>query len=199
MPSKTFFNLPEGKRNTLLAAAREEFTRVSFAQASINKIIQQAGIPRGSFYMYFEDKEDLFRYLIQQSGSIIFQRLEQRIYAVQGDLLLALRNLIDDAALNATPSQLKELFDIFHCNADLQPGAILSYLEPQNMLSELLLHIDWSNFNIPDDEAKGDLLHMLASITGPALMEVAFGSHPLQARRRYLSQLNLLAQGIQAP
>ena len=64
MPSATFFHLPEEKRQTLLAAARSEFTRVSYDQASINKIIQAAGIPRGSFYMYFDDKDDLFRYLV---------------------------------------------------------------------------------------------------------------------------------------
>ena len=64
MPSATFFNLPGEKRRRLLDAAWEEMTAVSFDKVSINRIIQDAGIPRGSFYQYFTDKLDLFRFLL---------------------------------------------------------------------------------------------------------------------------------------
>ena len=50
MPKSTFFRLPEEKRGRLMDAAWAEFTRVSFAEASINRIIRSAQIPRGSFY-----------------------------------------------------------------------------------------------------------------------------------------------------
>ena len=60
MPSKTFLNLPEEKRQKLLKAATDEFSNTSFFDASINKIINNANISRGSFYMYFEGKEELF-------------------------------------------------------------------------------------------------------------------------------------------
>ena len=49
MPSKTFFHLPAEKRERLLLAAEEEFARVPYAEASINRMIRAAGIPRGSF------------------------------------------------------------------------------------------------------------------------------------------------------
>ena len=64
MPTQTFFRLPSEKRERLTEAAWEEFTRVPFSEASINRIIRGAQIPRGSFYQYFEDKEDLFVHLI---------------------------------------------------------------------------------------------------------------------------------------
>ena len=63
MPSDTFFRLPEAKRERLMEAAWDEFTAVRCSDASINKIIRSAGIPRGSFYQYFADKDDLFLYL----------------------------------------------------------------------------------------------------------------------------------------
>lgn len=66
MPSKTFFHLPAEKRERLLLAAEEEFARVPYAEASINRMIRAAGIPRGSFYMYFRDKEELFHYLLKR-------------------------------------------------------------------------------------------------------------------------------------
>ena len=42
-----------------------ELTTVRFADISINRIIATAHIPRGSFYQYFEDKEDLIHFLLE--------------------------------------------------------------------------------------------------------------------------------------
>lgn len=66
MPKQTFFNLPEEKRNLLCVCALNEFEVHSFDQASINRIVEAAGIAKGSFYQYFDDKKDLFLYLIQE-------------------------------------------------------------------------------------------------------------------------------------
>mgnify|MGYP005800665767 FL=1 len=64
MPTQRFFNLKEEKRKAILDAAVCEFTRVPLSEVSINKIIKAADISRGSFYTYFEDKEDLARYML---------------------------------------------------------------------------------------------------------------------------------------
>ena len=69
MCSETFLRLPEEKRTRFLDAAWEEFTKVPFTEASINKIVLRAKIPRGSFYQYFTDKKELFAYLIDRNGA----------------------------------------------------------------------------------------------------------------------------------
>jgi AcrR family transcriptional regulator len=48
-------------RGQLLAAAREVFSRVDFADARITEITRTAGVSTGSFYSYFTAKEDVFR------------------------------------------------------------------------------------------------------------------------------------------
>ena len=50
MPKQTFFNLPEEKKQTLIAAAEIEFSKVPLMKASVANIIKIAGIPRGRFY-----------------------------------------------------------------------------------------------------------------------------------------------------
>lgn len=70
MPKETFFNLHEAKRQAICQAALAEFAAHSFKQASINRIVAQAGIAKGSFYQYFDDKKDLFLYLLQQAGEV---------------------------------------------------------------------------------------------------------------------------------
>lgn len=65
MPKETFFNLPEDKRTLICQVAIDEFAAHSFDRVSINRIVARSGIAKGSFYQYFENKHDLFLYLLQ--------------------------------------------------------------------------------------------------------------------------------------
>ena len=61
MPKETFLKLPEEKKNKIIKAAKKEFERVPFEQTKKKNIVEDAEIARGSFYQYFESKEDLLR------------------------------------------------------------------------------------------------------------------------------------------
>lgn len=73
MPKDTFFNLPEEKREKILDAAMLEFEHNSYENASINQIVAKSGISKGSFYQYFEDKKDLYKYILSM---IVSKKLE---------------------------------------------------------------------------------------------------------------------------
>jgi AcrR family transcriptional regulator len=64
MPKQTFFNLPQEKRETIMNAAVEEFAEFGLENASTNRIVKNSGIAKGSFYQYFEDKQDVFMHLL---------------------------------------------------------------------------------------------------------------------------------------
>ena len=64
MPKQTFLNLPEEKRETIMNAAVEEFADYGLENASTNRIVKNSGIAKGSFYQYFEDKQDVFMHLL---------------------------------------------------------------------------------------------------------------------------------------
>jgi AcrR family transcriptional regulator len=68
MPKDTFFNLTEAKKQKIFDAAVDEFSQRRFSEASINQIVKNAEISRGSFYQYFKNKEDLYLYVLQQIG-----------------------------------------------------------------------------------------------------------------------------------
>lgn len=86
MPTATFFRLPEEKRERLINAGWGELTQARFAEVSINRIIAAARIPRGSFYQYFEDKEDLIRYLLEDMRTYFVELLRSILIQAQGDL-----------------------------------------------------------------------------------------------------------------
>lgn len=64
MPKQTFYNLPEEKRKAIVNAAIDEFAEYGFESASINRMVANSGISKGSFYQYFEDKRDVFMHLL---------------------------------------------------------------------------------------------------------------------------------------
>lgn len=64
MPKQTFFNLKEDKRNKIIHAAIDVFAENIYEHANLSDIIKKAKIPRGSFYQYFEDKKDLYLFIL---------------------------------------------------------------------------------------------------------------------------------------
>jgi AcrR family transcriptional regulator len=64
MPKNTFLNLNREKQNRIVEAAIDEFSSNPYEIASINQIVKNSDIAKGSFYQYFENKEDLYRYII---------------------------------------------------------------------------------------------------------------------------------------
>lgn len=84
IPKETFYNLPEEKRQLIEKVAIREFGALGYDKASVNTIVDQCQIAKGSFYQYFEDKKDLFLYLIArvnekklESISPVFQNPEK--------------------------------------------------------------------------------------------------------------------------
>ncbi len=58
-----FAKLPPAQQQTILAAALDEFAAHGFHDASLNRVIEAAGISKGSLYYYFDGKEDLYAYV----------------------------------------------------------------------------------------------------------------------------------------
>ena len=82
MPKDTFFNLPDEKRKKIINAAINQFSEFHYSNVTINKIVQHAKIPKGSFYQYFENKDDLYIYLFTEFGDTkldIFECLKAKI------------------------------------------------------------------------------------------------------------------------
>ena len=71
MARKRFENLAKEKQEAILEAAAEEFAEKGFESASINRIIRESGMSKGSVYYYFEDKADLFATVLERGSERI--------------------------------------------------------------------------------------------------------------------------------
>ncbi|MBU4533230.1 MAG: TetR/AcrR family transcriptional regulator [Eubacteriales bacterium] len=68
MTKQGFLNLPDAEKEPIVEAAMDEFAKQDFFSASLNRIIQNAGISKGSMYHYFHNKEDLYLYILGVIG-----------------------------------------------------------------------------------------------------------------------------------
>jgi AcrR family transcriptional regulator len=60
-----FAKLSPGQQQAIRQAAADEFAAHGFHDASLNRVIEAAGISKGSLYYYFDGKEDLYVYVAQ--------------------------------------------------------------------------------------------------------------------------------------
>lgn len=60
------------KKNALFQTAFDLFTKKGFAKTTISDIVNQAGLAKGTFYLYFKDKYDLRDKLIAYKAGQLF-------------------------------------------------------------------------------------------------------------------------------
>lgn len=88
MIKKTFLNLPTEKRERIMREVKREFAMFPVEKISINRIIQRAGISRGSFYQYFDDKNDLIYLVTGEFSDHMYRSMESAIRDSGGDILV---------------------------------------------------------------------------------------------------------------
>lgn len=59
------------RRGQILAAAQEVFARRGYARSTVDDIVLEAGVARGTFYLYFDDKRDALEELIDGFAGLV--------------------------------------------------------------------------------------------------------------------------------
>ncbi|WP_454294253.1 TetR/AcrR family transcriptional regulator [Salana multivorans] len=77
MPRPRFHSLAPTQQQLILDAAFAEFSAHGYASASLNRIIREAGISKGSMYYYFDDKHDLYAEVVRAALSRLVQEAPQ--------------------------------------------------------------------------------------------------------------------------
>lgn len=192
MPKKTFYNLSLEKQNTIIEAAKKEFSRVPVSEASIANIVATAGIARGSFYQYFESKEDLFDFVFESVGSLK-SYLERELKKDKIDLFLINEgiycHLIKSFYKSENKSFARELFKNLKVSE-------MDYLKLQEKCKTektmFLKKIDRSVLNTKTEEELLSLVYITFFTTRGFLAKSINYDNMDDAIKAYLNTLNLL-------
>jgi TetR/AcrR family transcriptional regulator of autoinduction and epiphytic fitness len=69
----------EFRRNEILTAARSVFARKGFALGIMDEIAREAGIAKGTIYLYFRSKNDVYKALLDHDMNLLQQLTLERI------------------------------------------------------------------------------------------------------------------------
>lgn len=94
MPKQTFFNLSEDKRKYIIEIALEEFAQLEYKSASLSRIVEKAGISKGSMYQYFENKKDLYLYLLDYTSELKLSFLNKNVNSIKLDFFKLYKELL---------------------------------------------------------------------------------------------------------
>ena len=86
MPTKLFDRLNDEKRARIRDAALGEFSRYTYTESSTNRIVEAAGIAKGSLFKYFVNKRDLYFYVLDSIVRAFSASLEEGLRGVRGDM-----------------------------------------------------------------------------------------------------------------
>jgi AcrR family transcriptional regulator len=175
LPTETFLNLPKEKKSKLIRAIKKEFARVPYDKVSINKIVQNADISRGSFYMYFIDKEDMLMYILSNYYDEVVATIKKSSKENQGDLFTIFKDILKFTAdFGMEEDNIAFCMNIFTSHKVL--NCITNELVSKDMKNQ---HYNWirpyintGNLNVKKEEELYDFIEILTAITQKAVVEV---------------------------
>jgi|AKZA01.1.fsa_nt_gi Transcriptional regulator len=86
MPKKLFHELHEDKKKRIISVSISEFAKYGYADSSTNRIVKASEISKGSLFKYFENKEDLYFYLLDFVTGELNANLYQKLGTLSTNL-----------------------------------------------------------------------------------------------------------------
>ena len=196
MPSNTFLRLNDEKKKKLIDASFKEFSLYNFNDVSINRIIKEAGISRGSFYMYFVDKKDLYFYLLEQYLEILINNMREELINNKGDLFKMFEENIKES-YNSFKNNNINFFKKSLENVTIMEESKKTFgFRDKRLLKELIPNI---NLELLNDNAKKHIevifainMHLLMVTLMKLLKEDSLDEEIL---KDYYEQLDILKYG----
>jgi AcrR family transcriptional regulator len=164
MPKATFYNLESQKKQRLFEAALAEFSKKSFADSAISEIVRRAGISRGSFYQYFDDKLDCYLYFVGQVQSESNQLFLSCLAQEKGDLLAATRFFYQKSINSILNGPYSKFYQIMIQAHDFRLHRLLPHGNQQQLTTELYGKCDLSLLKIQKIDEFRYLVDMILNI-----------------------------------
>ena len=199
MPKETFLKLSKEKQQKIIKSAKKEFARAPIENVSIKNIVEDADIARGSFYQYFESKEDLLIYILKENSEKLNTKLKDKVKETNGDIFKLYIFLYDSMIEEFTNNPDQELFKQIFINlksSDENVFDLVRKTKPQDII-EYYEQIDKNNLKIENHEDLVIICDMLNVITRRALIKNFKNKSKEDCRKMFLKEIEYLKYGIE--
>ena len=121
--------LPEERPRQILSAALEVFGERGLAASRLEDIAKRAGLSKGTIYLYFPNKEELFREMVRDTVVSQIERGEEAIHSMTGSASDALIHLMRAKWTFIRSPQFAPLFRLIHAEIHSFPDLARFYAE----------------------------------------------------------------------
>jgi AcrR family transcriptional regulator len=94
MALEHFLKLENEKQKAIVQASLDEFVEYGYDLASTNRIVERAGIGKGTLFKYFSSKEELFCYVVELSYEKVLESFEMPAEGWGEDLFETLKAFV---------------------------------------------------------------------------------------------------------
>ena len=123
----------------ILAAALKSFTSKGFYSTKLDSIAREAGVSKGTLYLYFDSKEALFKAVVHEFVISKIEAAELQAESYQGDIEDLLYQLVKQWKINVIDTELSGISKIMIAEATNFPDLANFYFENVVKRSRLLI------------------------------------------------------------
>jgi AcrR family transcriptional regulator len=149
---------PEARRQAILEAALDVFAAEGFAAAKLDDVAEKAGVAKGTIYLHFKDKQDLFEQMVREAVFPVIARLEElaklrtqvlatrrkdllRLILTEGPRFPAIAAFYHREVVARGLALMGELLNRARANGELSAEGLARF--PQLVVAPLILAVVW--------------------------------------------------------
>jgi AcrR family transcriptional regulator len=179
-------------------ACFEEFAAQEYENASLDRIVEAAGISKGGLYEYISSKEDLYLHVL---GTVVARLYGHLGGAALPDDLLRRFRAVSEAAIGFYLEHPRCVAILARSGRISDPALAqraAAVFDPQ--FDRLFETVDGTGLRFPLPKVLGHLKWLLVKTRNDFLADLALGGDRESVRRRYLEEwdflLSLLERGV---
>lgn len=208
MIKQTFYNLTKEKRTRIINAVKKEFTNNPKEKVSINRIIKEANISRGSFYQYFDDKVDLIELLSSNFKQRIVNFGIDHLRAHDGNIFLVYEDMFDAIVSEINKDENKGFYKNILVHLKTNGNLFTDFLQHRcpningnkDTATTLDLYVNPKYLNC---KTRDDIFHII-TILNLVMVNSVFNIFVKQKsvaeeRESFLTKMQLMRKGFETP
>jgi AcrR family transcriptional regulator len=191
------------KRQSIVDAAVEVFARDGFSAARTDCIAEMAGVAKGTLYLYFDTKEDIFREAIRSHLLPVVQEMQQLGVDFDGSAADLISLQITNFYCRVLGSDRVQLLGLMMAEGNRFPDVAKFYFENvvevgiRSIRATVELGVERGEFRKPE----GELFHL--AIMGPALItgiwkQIFDPHHPIDLDEARRSHIDMVLHALKA-
>jgi len=198
----------QARPGELLAAALDLFVEKGYAATRVEEVARRAGVSKGTLFLYFASKEDLFKAVVRENISGRFPQWSSELDAFPGTSAELLRYAMNAWWAHVGDTKASGISKLMMSEASNFPELAIFYnhevIEPGNELIRRILHRGVQRGEFRPLDLQYGVHTVLAPMLYLLVWKHSFGActaidEPLVPRDYLAAQIDTLLNGLRMP